>query len=139
MCLSGNGWKPFNLRKSNTLMPYNSDTRHGWLRKSKYSVRWIHLLGSLATLRNKQDPLSINRVILLERLEHANLNLARVAILLYCSNDLDGHLLPRLDVTRLDDLAKRALAEEANDFVCRQPMSLPSLAAYIARQSHRRA
>jgi hypothetical protein len=44
ICLSGNGEKPFCLRKSKTLIPYSSETIQGWLRWSKYSSRWIQWL-----------------------------------------------------------------------------------------------
>jgi hypothetical protein len=36
---------------------------------------------------------------------------------LYCANDLDGDLLPRLEMSCLDDLAERSLSQETNDFI----------------------
>ena len=64
------------------------------------------------------DLLEIMRVVLFQRLQHTNLNLTRVAILLHRANNLDGNFFPRLDVACFDDFTKRALSEQTDDFVC---------------------
>ena len=49
--------------------------------------------------------------MLLERFEHADLNLARVSILLHRADHLDRDFASRLDMARFDDFAKRSLAK----------------------------
>ena len=56
------------------------------------------------------DILLVHRVLLFELVEHADLDLARVAILLYRADDLDRYVRVGLQVARFDDFAECALA-----------------------------
>ena len=51
------------------------------------------------------------RVMFLERFQHADLDLARVSILLHRADDFDRDFPSCLDMSRFDDFAKRPLAE----------------------------
>ena len=56
-------------------------------------------------------------ILLLEPVEHADLDLARVAVLLDRADDLDRDVLARVKVPRLDHLPKRPLAQQPHDLV----------------------
>ena len=70
--------------------------------------------------------LLVEGILLLEPIKHADLDLARVAVLLDRADDLDRDVLPRLQVARLDDLAERALAQQSHDLIC-TPRITPSV------------
>jgi hypothetical protein len=65
----------------------------------------------------KVNILFVHGVLLFKLVEHADLDLACVAILLDCTDDLDGDVLAGVKVAALDNLAKRALTEQADDFI----------------------
>lgn len=115
MCLSGNGWKPFCFKKSNTLIPYNSETRHGWFRKSKYSSRCIHLLNRFSTCSNETrlvvNLLVIPWIMLSKRFKHSDLNFARLTVLLHGPDNLDRDFTPCLNMSCFNHLTKRSLTQ----------------------------
>jgi hypothetical protein len=82
----------------------------------------MHLLAppvSNTTCREEEhDPLPVHWISLLELLEHADLNLAGVAIFRYRTYDLDGHAFGEVGVKGLDHLAESALAEELDGPIC---------------------
>lgn len=56
-------------------------------------------------------------VVDLERGEHPQFDLASIAVLLDRPNDLDGDKLVAMSVLGLDNLAKRALAQQLDHFI----------------------
>jgi hypothetical protein len=82
----------------------------------------MHLLGRrpsqpISPLGVRQHLLSIHRISIFKLGEDADFDFARIAILGYRTDDLDRNSSLRVNVDGLDDLAKGALAQEANNTI----------------------
>ena len=76
------------------------------------------MAAEVETVSQMDTAVPVLLVVGLESCEDAELDLARVSIFLYGSDDLDGDAFATAAVPSLDDLAECPLAQEFDHLVC---------------------